>query len=60
MQTLVRFWSAIIELVRNSLGWRDFFTLSVADVLFGHYDGRMPKLIPLHVPAGVMCVTTSH
>ena len=44
-QTLVRFWSAIIDLVRNSLRWRDLFPLSIADVLLGHYDGRMPKLI---------------
>ncbi len=44
-QTLVRFWSAIIDLVRNSLRWRYLFPFSIADVLLGHYDGRMPQLI---------------
>ena len=45
MQTLVCFWVAILALGRNSLSRRDFLTYAIADVLLGHDNGSMPKLI---------------
>jgi len=43
MQTLVCFQSAILELVRNSLGGSDFLAHAITDVLLGHHHGRCPR-----------------
>ena len=53
MQALVCFWSAILNLVRNSLGGHDLFAFSISDVLLGHNHRRMPKLI-----SGLQDITT--
>ncbi|GID08166.1 hypothetical protein TMM008_53680 [Pseudomonas sp. 008] len=45
MQALVCFWSAILDLVRNSLGRSGCLAHAVPDVLLCHYHSLMPKLI---------------
>ena len=46
MQALFCFRYAILELVRNSLGGRDFLAQAISDVLLCHNHGRMPQLVP--------------
>ncbi|MBL0796384.1 hypothetical protein JKA62_14985 [Pseudomonas sp. B7] len=45
MQTLVCFRVAILTAVRNSLRWHHFLALAIPDVLLGHHNGGMSKLI---------------
>jgi len=57
MQALVRFWSAILKLVRNSSCRRHFFAFPISNVLLGHRDRGMPKLIfGLHDVSAGLCL----